>query len=322
MDRRVRPLHRFWLASLLVGSLLMNAACTSGAPTAVDGMAAGANDAGPVPDTPAPAVMPEAVSPPAPELSALQAEFEEYLAGYEGTFGIYLVDVRSGASLGINADTAFPAASTFRLPLAMYVLSRAARGEVGLSEAIDYEPSDWEEGTGILQGEVGPDFSLPIRTLLDYSIRYSDNIATNTLPRRFGKQNVIDYLGGLGGTVWSYDEMTNGTTPREMGQYLLQAATERSAIGSRRLQRMLLDLLASTAFTDRIPAGLPEGVRVEHKIGTLPGTVNDVAFVHAPERPFVLSVFSLDVPEETAIQVISALAERAYSFLNPGPSGV
>lgn len=247
----------------------------------------------------------------APDLRPLQARLKEYLAEQEGTYGVYVIDIQSGRGTGVNADAVFPTASTFKLPLAMYILDEAAHGRVNLDEELAYTDADWEDGTGILQESVWEGAPYTIRELVQVAITESDNIATNMLLRRFGAESVFDYMKRLGGTVTHYEDRVTGTTPREMAGYLRSAMSSRG-VGDRALRQFLFDSLTHTRFSERVEAGVPSGVAVAHKIGTLPGVVNDVALVYAPQRQFIVSVFSSDVEEETGKAVIAQIARMVY----------
>jgi beta-lactamase class A len=243
-------------------------------------------------------------------LQSLKNQLEEYLQEQSGTYGVYVIDIATGTGVGINADMVFPAASTFKLPMAMYLLDLAERGQISLDETLTYTSDDYEEGTGTLQDWVGDGDELSVRELIQLAITESDNIATNMLMRRFGRENVYDFMHQIGGQVTTYED-TNGTTPREMANYMRLAQTNK-VVSDPQLRKFLIDLLSHTVFTDRAAAGVPDGVKVAHKVGTLPGVVNDVALVYAPHRTFVVSVFSTDVDDEAAPQVIAEITRRVY----------
>ncbi|HWI66069.1 MAG TPA: serine hydrolase [Symbiobacteriaceae bacterium] len=250
----------------------------------------------------------------APDLNRLRKQLQDYLASQKGTYGVFVLDLATGKSVGINGDMVFPAASTFKLPMSLYILDQAARGKVSLHEKIAYTRADYEEGTGTLQEWIKPGNALTVRELIDLAITQSDNIATQMLLRRFGVQNVYDYMRRLGGKVTHYEAGVVGTTPREMAAYMRNAQGSH-VIGNAELRAFLMQSLENTAFDDRTAAGVPDGVAVAHKIGTLPGVVNDVALVEAPEHPFIIAAFSLGVDERVAPAVISEMTKRVYEFL-------
>lgn len=242
----------------------------------------------------------------------LQESLEAYLSQQVGTYGLYVIDLASGQGVGVNEEMAFPAASTFKVPAAMYVLDQIEQGEASLDELLAYSDEDYQEGTGILLGSIEEGDTAPIRELLELAIVYSDNVANNMLLSRFGRENVYAFMESLGATVTTWED-TAGTTPREMATYM-RLLLGRRTITDPDLRRFLLDLLANTAFDGRIAAGVPDGVKVAHKIGTLPGVVNDVAIVYAPSRTFVVCILSMDVDEEPALEVIAEVSRMIYAF--------
>ncbi|HEY3366281.1 MAG TPA: serine hydrolase [Symbiobacteriaceae bacterium] len=265
------------------------------------------------PGVPKPAVP----TPAAPDLRTLQQEISDYVGRQDGTYGVYVIDIASGKGTGVNADMKFPTASTFKLPMAMYILNQVELGKAVLDQSLSYSAEDYEEGTGTLQDSVSEGDSFTVKELIDLAITQSDNIATNMLLRRFGRENVYAYMKKLGGKVTIYSDpengSTTGTTPKEMANYM-RLAYGKTAIGDAKLRQFLLDLLTHTAFDDRAAAGVPRGVKVAHKIGTLPNVVNDVALVYAPRRTFVVAVYSVGVEEETAAAVIAEVTRRVYDF--------
>ncbi|MDB4893908.1 MAG: putative beta-lactamase [Firmicutes bacterium] len=297
---------------LLAGCASLPAGYASSAPAP----AAAQPPVAPAP-TPAPAPAPTPTPTPttAPitdqSLQNLKAQLEAYLADQQGTYGVYVIDIASGKGVGVNSDMAFPAASTFKLPMAMYVLDQAETGHLSLDDQITYTAeADYEDGTGVLQDSIQEGEGVPIRRLIELAITESDNIATNMILRRIGRDNVFAFMTKLGGKVTTYAD-TAGTTPRDMANYMRLARTNK-VVTDPTLRKFLLDLLSHTAFTDRAAAGVPDGVKVAHKIGTLPGVINDVALVYAPKRTFVVAAFSIDVDDAVAPDVIAAVTRQVY----------
>lgn len=234
------------------------------------------------------------------------------LAGEQGTYGICLVDLKTGAGLGINHLKVFHAASTFKLPMNLYLYEQVAAGRVDPLEKLTYLERDYEGGTGVLQHKpVGSQYD--IATLSRYSIVYSDNVATNMLLRRLGKAKVKEAMQAWGGLV--VDDRQNITCPRDMALYmyrLLEFANAHPAEGE-----ILLNHLWNTVFNDRIPKLLPPGTRVAHKIGNWPptGTYNDVGYVEHPQNPYILAVFSKQTPGVAqAYRVIQRISRLVYDY--------
>lgn len=248
---------------------------------------------------------------------ALSTQLNQIISKEKGTYGVYLIDVRSGERLGINQEVTFHAASTFKLPLNLYLWEQVAVGKVRTDTLLTYYRNHYEAGTGVLQYKpVGSKFS--IATLSRYSITHSDNVATNMLLSYLGRSNVKMYMRGLGGKVVS--DYQNITCPQDMAEYmlyLLKFASEHPEQGE-----TLIGHLENTIFNDRISKPLPAGIKVAHKIGNWPltGTYNDVGYVEHPENPYIIAVFSKGTPsEEKAFQVIRNVSRVVYEYQEEMP---
>ncbi len=253
---------------------------------------------------------------PAGAWEGLAQVLSAYLSTLRGTYGVAIIDLTTGATASVGGDRVFVAASTFKVPLAMYIFSLVERGEADLAEPLYYVPADWEGGTGILHGAV-PGDCYTVAELVNLSLTVSDNIATNMLLRRFGEQNVFAYMRELGGTVTNLPTGRRATTPRDMARYM-EIAYRRAAREDGGLYRTLLGLLTQTAFSDRIAAGAPAGVPVAHKIGTLPAMVHDVGIVFLPGRPFAIALFSEGVSEPVAAARLADITHLVSDYLLTG----
>lgn len=230
----------------------------------------------------------------------------------KGTYGVYLIDLKSGQVLGINHREKFHAASTFKLPMNLYLYEQVAAGKLDPLTRLTYLPQHYEGGTGILQYKSeGSTYSIAELSL--YSIVYSDNVATNILLSYVGRTNVKNYMRSLGGVVVEDDR--NVTCPEDMGKYmlhLLDFAERHPAHGG-----LLIHYLENTVYNERLPKPLPSGVKVAHKIGNWPftGTYNDVGYVQHPENPYIIAVFSkYTESRDRAFVVIRKISRIVYDY--------
>ncbi|MEW6447518.1 MAG: serine hydrolase [Bacillota bacterium] len=242
----------------------------------------------------------------------LLAQLVRELSSEKGTYGVYLMDLKSDQTCGINHREPFHAASTFKLPLNLYLYEQIAAGKIDPLSRLTYLQKHYEGGTGILQYKpVGSTYSIAELSL--YSIVYSDNVATNILLSYLGRINVKNYMRSLGGGV--VDDDRNITCPEDMAKYMLRLldfADQYPEYGT-----LLIGYLENTVFNERLPQPLPEGVKVAHKIGNWPntGTYNDVGYVKHPENPYIIAVFSKNTESrERAFQIIRNISKLVYNY--------
>jgi len=247
-----------------------------------------------------------------PNYGPLKKEISAYLGEQPGTYGLYFIDLNSGQQFGHNALTPFHAASTFKLPLNLYLYREAAEGRLDLNEELLYAEKHLEGGTGILK-EQKPGSRYTVAQLSELSIIQSDNVATNMLLERLDRRKIKEFMRSLGAKV--VDDNANITCPFDLGIYMyamLDFSRSRTT-GS----TMLLNHLFNSRYKDRIPAPLPDGIRVANKIGTWPPehTYNDVAYVVHPRRPYILVLTSKDTPGYgDTIPVMQYLSKMIYDY--------
>jgi beta-lactamase class A len=242
-----------------------------------------------------------------PALPGLQALLNEEAERMPGEVSIH-VRVEGGAAgagageAGVDAETPVPAASVIKLPIMVAVQNA------------------WQ--TGFLT-----------RTAVDERrmrsmITESDNPSADALIDRAGTSQINSWLleHGYSGTSLRHKlgglqrEGPNLVTARDMTRMLLDIAGGRmiDANASAEMRRLLLDQTRRA----RIPAGLPNGVIVGNKTGTLNGIVNDVAFVEIPGgRRYALAVLISGAgPEGAAAQAIARLSRKVYGFVTSPPA--
>jgi beta-lactamase class A len=120
-------------------------------------------------------------------MDALQAELTRITAAVRGTVGICAQHIDTQHRIAYNADTQFPMASVFKLPVAVYLLTLVDRGLLQLDQLIDVQPSDISPGSGMIQSLLfHPGLQLSLANLLELTLVISDNTASDVLLRVVG----------------------------------------------------------------------------------------------------------------------------------------
>ena len=251
------------------------------------------------------------------DIGELQTSLEKLAASRPGVYGVVVFDVSSGKSVAINAGRTFVAASLGKLPTLMTLYSAAARGEVNLDDKISILPSDVQaHGTGVLyQYPVG--YTMTLRECASYLIKESDNTAWKMFTRYLGSENIQAELYRIGADSTSYWD-PNTTAPSDVTLMLKKIADP--AYTSPDLSAEMLDLMTNTDFEARLPAPLPDGTRVAHKIGSYGSTFGDagVAFPEGSQSirdAYFIVVIASGVSEDTARDAIQEMSLITYRSL-------
>jgi beta-lactamase class A len=252
-------------------------------------------------------------------LEELDERLGDISRSHAGTHSVVVFDPLSGEAASLNSDRRFVAASLSKLYALLTLYSAASRGEVDLEDEITMRASDvWAEGTGVLYAQpVGT--TMTLRECARYLIEESDNTAEVMLNRYLGEREIEAELRRVGARSTSY-WMPNTTTPNDI-LLVLQAISDPSHT-SPALSEEMLEIMTGTAFEDRLPQPLPEGVRVAHKIGSWETTFSDAGIVFpegtdGADQGYYVVVFSEGTPEDAARETIRDVSLEAYRALAP-----
>jgi beta-lactamase class A len=228
------------------------------------------------------------------ELSVLTSIVRE-METIPGHLGFYYKNLVTGLEFGVNEADAFLAASVIKFPLLLHVLTRAAKGEISLSDRLVVEDREKMPSCGGLNQFTGP-VDTDILTLCRLMIVLSDNTATNKLFRFCGMENCNAAFRemGLEKTVVrrllfdaeaSARGLQNTICPQEMGMLLEQLY--RGEFASPEASRQALDILLKQQIDHKLDGKLCGEVPIAHKTGEDDMLSNDVGIVFAKE-PFVI----------------------------------
>ncbi len=256
------------------------------------------------------------------------------------TVAVSFLDMQTGESFDMNADTVFHAASTMKVPVMIEVLRRASQGAFTLDQELllvnefnslaDGSPFSLirsEDGDTALYARVGQ--RVPIRELMRRMITLSSNLATNQLIALVGADKVtsgarqigarrISVLRGVEDIKAFESGMINTTTSADLA--VLLAAIERGTVLSPSSSTEMRQILLAQEFNEKIPAGLPAGTRVAHKTGEITAVSHDAAIVYPPGRkPYVLVVLTRGLREgKDSAGLIADISRIVWSHVMGG----
>ena len=232
--------------------------------------------------------------------------------------GLAYIDLASGDTLFLNADTSFHAASTMKVPVMIELFRRANTGSFRMDQGllmvnqfasiVDGSPYSLDVGSdsdSTLYQRIGQ--RVRVDTLLRLMITRSSNFATNTLITLVGADAVTRSMRSLGAQRIqvlrgvedgkAFEKGLNNTTTARDLAIILRAIQEGRAGSPAATQEMLAILLAQE-FNEKIPAGLPAGTRVAHKTGEITAVSHDAAIIYPNGRkPYVLVVLTRGIPD-------------------------
>ena len=211
-----------------------------------------------------------------PDLVSVEQQLSSLVSGSSADVGIAAVDLNTGESVSIKGDTPFPMASTVKVAIAALYLSQVDHGQKTLDDTIG---------------------GVPVRTLMNKMLIYSDNRAADVLFKDVGGPTAVHRWltqNGVKGVrvdrtiaqllaakrdLW---DTRDSSTPKAMVDLLRRIY--RGELISPTSRNYLLGVMAKChTGRNRMKSMLPAGTPVEHKTGTLNGLADDVGFISMPD---------------------------------------
>jgi beta-lactamase class A len=229
------------------------------------------------------------------------------------------------------------AASLMKVPVMIEVFRQAEQGKFSLDEKIivtnefesivdrsPYSLTVVEDSDDDIYKHIGKEMSL--RELVFRMITKSSNLATNVLIEFVGVDNVMGTL-----TEWGIQGMkvlrgvedikafekglSNRTDALSMLMVLERIA--RGKAGTRKACQEMIEILSQQKYRSKIPAGIPAGVKVANKTGSITQIDHDAAIVFPEGRkPYILVVMTRGIERrEDAEKLIAELSWIVYDHV-------
>ena len=267
---------------------------------------------------------------------SLLQKIETRIAQDSGAYaGVAYIDLGSSDTLFVNPDSSFHAASTMKVPVMIELFRRANTGSFRMDQGLmmvnqfaslaDGSPYSLDVGSdsdSSLYHRIGE--RVRVDSLLRLMITRSSNFATNTLITLVGADAVTKTMRVLGarriqvrrgvedGKAFQAG-LNNTTTARDLA-IILRAIEDGKAAPPDATREMLAIMLAQE-FNEKIPAGLPPGIRVAHKTGDITAVSHDAAIVYPPGRqPYVLVVLTRGITDGAkSAKLIADISSMVFS---------
>jgi beta-lactamase class A len=249
-------------------------------------------------------------------------------SGAEVAVAFRTIDGRD--ELLIDVDGPFHAASTMKVPVMIELFRQAREGGLALDDSLTignefrsivdgstYALSEGDDSDREVYAAVGR--SLSLRRLCELMITVSSNFATNLLIEKLGVENIrrtVVRLGADGMKVLrgveddkAYQKGLNNTTTARGLMLLLEKLAQGAAVDPA-ADAAMIDILKRQTVNDAIPAGIPAGIAVAHKTGSITRIHHDAGIVFAP-RPYVLVVLVRGLEDKKKSGALIAEISRA-----------
>jgi len=237
---------------------------------------------------------------------------------YGDNFGFYFEYLPTGTSIGVNEKNEFYAASLFKVPVIMayYRYLNRIKSDEDLDKEINVEKDDIDSQFGSLW-KLGEGSKIKTSEAIRLALEESDNTAAKLIARRIMEEDFNNVYEGLdielqtasGGAVLTAKNYTS-----------ILKALYFSAVLEKDDSNQILNYLTQSEFNNKLVAGIPQNVKVAHKIGEYRDEKGDRAYmdcgiVYVPKRPYTLCMVSIS-DEKIANERMSKLSKTIYDFVS------
>ena len=157
-------------------------------------------------------------------------------------------------------------------------------------------------------------------------ITVSSNLATNILIDLVDAKNVMKTMHQIGANdikvlrgvedMKAFDLGMNNTTTAYDLMLIFKAIANHEILSDTSCVDMI-DILMHQKFNERIPANLPEDVKVAHKTGSITGVGHDSGIIYLPDgRKYILVLLSKNVEDSDAVIKLQAqISKMIYKYV-------
>jgi beta-lactamase class A len=263
----------------------------------------------------------------------LQKQIEALVAGFHGTVGIYVHDLKKDQIASFNADTLFPTASVVKIPIMIGIMNRIRNKELDFHQVLIYKDTlNYDPGEDVL-ASFKPDEKIMLSKLMLLSISLSDNTASLLLQGLAGGGIRINQLmDSLGYKYTRVNSRTPGreqdrekygwgqTTPREIARIMEQISA--GQVLSRRSSDRMMRTMGRQYWDEVAISQIPPNVFVASKSGAVDESRNEILYVNAPHA-YVFGIFTKNNTDQSweynneAWVLARKLSALLFKYYNP-----
>ncbi len=254
------------------------------------------------------------------------------LSGKPGHYAIYVENLTTKEQYGFNESEVLPAASLYKVFLIAAVVEKIENQELKLTDTVTSSKKHLEQvfgGTDFGYEETPEQIEYTIDEALTRVGRISDNFAAIMLAEKIG-WNTVQAVADKNGAANTRIKSPITTTPLDIATFFkkLYHGQVVSAAGSQKI----IEYLSLNQLSNRLPARLPQGIKIVHKTGELSRVRHDAGIVYCcnteeqkadstnkelNSQPYVIVMMSKDLKyEDDGVETIADLSKEIYEYFN------
>ncbi len=248
--------------------------------------------------------------------SNMKKTVEKSLEGTQGTYGIYIKNLKTGEVYVQNEHEEFQSGSLYKLWVMAVVYDQLKSGKlkeadrmkrdiVYLNEKFDIA----SESAELTEGDI----DLSVKQALTQMITISHNYAALLLSEKVGLTNIAKFLKDQG-----FSESKIGQPPRttahDIGMFYEKLY--KKELVNKEYSDSMIELLKKQKINDRIPKYLPDEIEVAHKTGEIDYFKHDGGIVFTPNGDYIFVVLSKSNSPQGAAEREAKLSKDVFDYFD------
>ena len=262
------------------------------------------------------------------------AELESLARNFNGDVGMFVMDLETGATYELNADTLFPTASTIKIPILIGMFDTFEKGDLSYRQTVNYSSDHDYSWANDIISQLKPGAEVEISKLIHLMMSTSNNTASLWNQHLAGTGSAINALmDSLGYEHTRVNSRTDGrdqdwevygwgqTTPRELARMMLEIY--RGDIISPVASEQMYRIMTRNYWDGEALSEIPPYVQVASKNGAVSRSKSEVLLVNAPSGDYLFSVITKNQQDEgyeddnEGFQLLRDVSELLYSHFEP-----
>lgn len=263
-----------------------------------------------------------------------ELEIRELVEQFRGDVGVYVVDLKNGEQLNINADTLFPTASTIKLAILAGVFDKIEKGELEYTQMLYYDGEHDDTWGNDLINQLEEGAEVQLSRLIHLMMSTSNNTASLWNQHLAGTGTQINELmNELGFSNTRVNSRTPGrqeiwetygwghSTPRDLAEMMIQI--RRGELISTHASEKMFRIMTRNFWDSESLSELPPYVNVASKNGFVSRSKAEVVLVNAPSGDYVFCVMTKNQEEagnaddNEGFRLLRDISEILYNYFEP-----
>ena len=248
----------------------------------------------------------------------LRTAINSYVNTTQADVGFYFEYLPTGSSISINPEKEVKLASLAKVPVVMAVYKEIERGNVNPDTIITLKPEHINNSYGALWRQ-GAGSKVSLDRVIELALQDSDNtaaLAIASLLPETAMDEVFDQVDLPKKETAEEVPVLNGKGYSSILRNLYLATYL-----NKEHSNEIIELLTNSKTNDLLPVGIPDTIKVAHKIGVyeIPNqeenTYSDCGIVYVPNRPYLICIMAEEKEAEASEHIIN-LSKLVYDYVS------